>query len=165
LATRTKRVAAKSIAAIPPELLAPRGELTGSGIFGLIRRQIQIIYLSIEQGKWAPYCSSYRPSTFSAVTLSSARRCMHLSASFPDGERFFIDAVHHYQILSNLIAELDTSAPLLEHAHALCFAKWPARIAPGTEVSDPVHHCDFYSTAAAASLLRERLKNGDKYYK
>ncbi len=30
------------------------------------------------------------------------------------------------------------------------FAKWPARIAAGTEVSAPVHHFDLYATAAAA---------------
>jgi len=31
------------------------------------------------------------------------------------------------------------------------FAKWPARIAAGTEVSAPVHHFDLYTTAAAAA--------------
>jgi len=31
------------------------------------------------------------------------------------------------------------------------FAKWPARIAAGTEVSAPVHHFDMYATAAAAA--------------
>jgi arylsulfatase A-like enzyme len=31
------------------------------------------------------------------------------------------------------------------------FAKWPARITAGTEVSAPVHHFDMYATAAAAA--------------
>ncbi|MCP4035793.1 MAG: sulfatase-like hydrolase/transferase, partial [bacterium] len=35
--------------------------------------------------------------------------------------------------------------------HVPYFAKWPARIAPGTEVSNPVHHFDMYATAAAAA--------------
>ena len=35
--------------------------------------------------------------------------------------------------------------------HVPFFAKWPARIAPGTEVSDPVHHFDLYATAVAAA--------------
>jgi uncharacterized sulfatase len=35
--------------------------------------------------------------------------------------------------------------------HVPYFAKWPARIAPGTEVADPVHHFDMYATAAAAA--------------
>ncbi len=35
--------------------------------------------------------------------------------------------------------------------HVPFFAKWPARIAAGTEVSAPVHHFDMYATAAAAA--------------
>jgi uncharacterized sulfatase len=35
--------------------------------------------------------------------------------------------------------------------HVPFFARWPARIAPGTEVSSPVHHFDMYATAAAAA--------------
>jgi len=35
--------------------------------------------------------------------------------------------------------------------HVPFFAKWPARIAPGSEVSAPVHHFDMYATAAAAA--------------
>jgi uncharacterized sulfatase len=35
--------------------------------------------------------------------------------------------------------------------HVPFFAKWPARIAPRTEVSAPVHHFDMYATAAAAA--------------
>jgi uncharacterized sulfatase len=35
--------------------------------------------------------------------------------------------------------------------HVPYFAKWPARIAPGTEVDGPVHHFDMYATAAAAA--------------
>jgi arylsulfatase A-like enzyme len=35
--------------------------------------------------------------------------------------------------------------------HVPYFAKWPARIAPGTAVSDPVHHFDLFATAAAAA--------------
>ncbi len=31
------------------------------------------------------------------------------------------------------------------------FAKWPARIAPGTTMDDPVHHFDIFATAAAAA--------------
>jgi len=31
------------------------------------------------------------------------------------------------------------------------FAKWPARIAAGTQVTAPVHHFDLYATAAAAA--------------
>lgn len=34
--------------------------------------------------------------------------------------------------------------------HVPYFIKWPAKIAPGTTVEDPVHHFDVYSTAAAA---------------
>jgi arylsulfatase A-like enzyme len=34
--------------------------------------------------------------------------------------------------------------------HVPYFAKWPAQIAPGTEVAGPVHHFDMYATAAAA---------------
>ncbi|CAA0102667.1 Arylsulfatase [Halioglobus japonicus] len=47
--------------------------------------------------------------------------------------------------------------------HVPYFAKWPARIAPGTEVSDPVHHFDLYTTAAAAagaSIPTDRLIDG-----
>jgi uncharacterized sulfatase len=35
--------------------------------------------------------------------------------------------------------------------HVPYFAKWPARIAPGAKVPDPVHHFDMYATAAAAA--------------
>jgi uncharacterized sulfatase len=35
--------------------------------------------------------------------------------------------------------------------HVPFFAKWPARIAPGSEVSAPVHHFDMFATAAAAA--------------
>ncbi len=35
--------------------------------------------------------------------------------------------------------------------HVPYFARWPARIAPGTEVDAPVHHFDLYATAAAAA--------------
>ena len=35
--------------------------------------------------------------------------------------------------------------------HVPFFMKWPARIAPGTQVEDPVHHFDLYATAAAAA--------------
>jgi uncharacterized sulfatase len=35
--------------------------------------------------------------------------------------------------------------------HVPYFVKWPARIAPGTQVTDPVHHFDMYATAAAAA--------------
>ncbi len=35
--------------------------------------------------------------------------------------------------------------------HVPYFVKWPARIAPGTEVEVPVHHFDMYATAAAAA--------------
>lgn len=31
------------------------------------------------------------------------------------------------------------------------FARWPARIAPGTTVEDPVHHFDIFATVAAAA--------------
>ena len=34
--------------------------------------------------------------------------------------------------------------------HVPFFIKWPGRIEPGTEVDAPVHHFDFYATAAAA---------------
>jgi len=47
--------------------------------------------------------------------------------------------------------------------HVPYFAKWPARIAPGTEVSDPVHHFDLFATAAAAagaSLPDDRIMDG-----
>ena len=35
--------------------------------------------------------------------------------------------------------------------HVPYFAKWPARIEPGTAVAAPVHHFDMYATAAAAA--------------
>lgn len=35
--------------------------------------------------------------------------------------------------------------------HVPYFVKWPAEIAPGTTVEDPVHHFDVYATAAAAA--------------
>jgi uncharacterized sulfatase len=35
--------------------------------------------------------------------------------------------------------------------HVPYFAKWPARITPGAEISSPVHHFDMYATAAAAA--------------
>lgn len=35
--------------------------------------------------------------------------------------------------------------------HVPFFIKWPAQIAPGTEIDAPVHHFDFYATAAAAA--------------
>jgi uncharacterized sulfatase len=35
--------------------------------------------------------------------------------------------------------------------HVPYFAKWPARISPGTEIAAPVHHFDMYATAAAAA--------------
>lgn len=35
--------------------------------------------------------------------------------------------------------------------HVPFFVKWPARIAPGTEVTAPVHHFDLFATAAAAA--------------
>ncbi len=35
--------------------------------------------------------------------------------------------------------------------HVPFFIKWPGRIEPGTEVEAPVHHFDFYATAAAAA--------------
>jgi arylsulfatase A-like enzyme len=47
--------------------------------------------------------------------------------------------------------------------HVPYFAKWPARITPGTVVSDPVHHFDLYATAAAAagaSLPDDRIIDG-----
>jgi arylsulfatase A-like enzyme len=47
--------------------------------------------------------------------------------------------------------------------HVPYFAKWPARIAPGTEISDPVHHFDLYATAAAAagaSVPTDRIIDG-----
>jgi uncharacterized sulfatase len=43
------------------------------------------------------------------------------------------------------------------------FAKWPARIAPGTTVDDPVHHFDIFATAAAAAgapLPDDRMVDG-----
>jgi arylsulfatase A-like enzyme len=47
--------------------------------------------------------------------------------------------------------------------HVPYFAKWPARIAPGTIVSSPVHHFDLYATAAAAGgalLPTDRVIDG-----
>ncbi len=47
--------------------------------------------------------------------------------------------------------------------HVPYFAKWPARIAPGTVVDAPVHHFDIYATAAAAagaSLPTDRVIDG-----
>lgn len=47
--------------------------------------------------------------------------------------------------------------------HVPYFAKWPARIAPGSMVSAPVHHFDMYATAAAAggaSLPTDRIVDG-----
>jgi uncharacterized sulfatase len=47
--------------------------------------------------------------------------------------------------------------------HVPYFAKWPARIAPGTQVSSPVHHFDMYATiaaAAGASLPTDRVIDG-----
>jgi uncharacterized sulfatase len=47
--------------------------------------------------------------------------------------------------------------------HVPYFAKWPARIAPGTVVTSPVHHFDIYATAAAAggaSLPEDRIIDG-----
>ena len=47
--------------------------------------------------------------------------------------------------------------------HVPYFAKWPARIAPGTEFDAPVHHFDMYATAAAAAgapLPDERKMDG-----
>jgi len=35
--------------------------------------------------------------------------------------------------------------------HVPLFAKWPARIPPGTEVRAPVHHFDLFTTAASAA--------------
>ncbi len=35
--------------------------------------------------------------------------------------------------------------------HVPYFAKWPARISPGTEIAAPVHHFDMYATAASAA--------------
>jgi uncharacterized sulfatase len=35
--------------------------------------------------------------------------------------------------------------------HVPYFAKWPAQIAPGTQVDGPVHHFDMYATAVAAA--------------
>jgi uncharacterized sulfatase len=47
--------------------------------------------------------------------------------------------------------------------HVPYFMKWPARIAPGTEVSAPVHHFDMFATAAAAAgaaLPADRVIDG-----
>jgi uncharacterized sulfatase len=38
--------------------------------------------------------------------------------------------------------------------HVPYFVKWPARLAAGREVASPVHHFDFYTTAAAAAGAR-----------
>ncbi len=47
--------------------------------------------------------------------------------------------------------------------HVPFFAKWPARIAAGSEVTAPVHHFDMYATAAAAAgapLPKDRKVDG-----
>ncbi len=47
--------------------------------------------------------------------------------------------------------------------HVPFFAKWPARIPPGSVVESPVHHFDLYATAAAAagaSLPDDRVMDG-----
>ena len=47
--------------------------------------------------------------------------------------------------------------------HVPFFAKWPARIAPGTVNRSPVHHFDLYATAAAAGgapLPTDRVVDG-----
>jgi arylsulfatase A-like enzyme len=47
--------------------------------------------------------------------------------------------------------------------HVPFFAKWPARIAPGTVMDSPVHHFDLYATAAAAGgapLPTDRVIDG-----
>jgi uncharacterized sulfatase len=47
--------------------------------------------------------------------------------------------------------------------HVPYFAKWPARIPPGIEVTGPVHHFDLYATAAAAAgaeLPADRVIDG-----
>lgn len=47
--------------------------------------------------------------------------------------------------------------------HVPFFAKWPARIAPGTVVTSPVQHFDLYATAAAAGgapLPTDRIVDG-----
>ena len=47
--------------------------------------------------------------------------------------------------------------------HVPYFAKWPARIAPGTVVNSPVHHFDLYATAAAAGgapMPTDRVMDG-----
>jgi uncharacterized sulfatase len=47
--------------------------------------------------------------------------------------------------------------------HVPFFAKWPARIAPGTVNHNPVHHFDLYATAAAAGgapLPTDRVVDG-----
>ncbi len=47
--------------------------------------------------------------------------------------------------------------------HVPYFAKWPARIEPGTVVEAPVHHFDMYATAAAAagaSMPNDRTMDG-----
>ncbi|MBW2314246.1 MAG: sulfatase-like hydrolase/transferase [Deltaproteobacteria bacterium] len=47
--------------------------------------------------------------------------------------------------------------------HVPFFAKWPARIAAGATVSNPVHHFDLYATAAAAAgapLPTDRTMDG-----
>ena len=47
--------------------------------------------------------------------------------------------------------------------HVPYFAKWPARIAPGTVIDSPVHHFDMFATAAAAAgapLPTDRVMDG-----
>jgi len=47
--------------------------------------------------------------------------------------------------------------------HVPYFAKWPAKIAAGSEVTSPVHHFDMYATAAAAAgapLPTDRTMDG-----
>ncbi|MFL2936253.1 MAG: sulfatase-like hydrolase/transferase [Myxococcota bacterium] len=47
--------------------------------------------------------------------------------------------------------------------HVPFFMKWPGQIAPGTEIDAPVHHFDFYATAAAAAgaaLPSDRTMDG-----
>lgn len=47
--------------------------------------------------------------------------------------------------------------------HVPFFMKWPGQIEPGTRVEDPVHHFDFYATAAAAAgvpLPTDRVVDG-----
>ncbi len=47
--------------------------------------------------------------------------------------------------------------------HVPYFAQWPARIPPGSEFTDPVHHFDMFATAAAAAgapLPADRTMDG-----